>query len=193
MSETAGDLPGDDESGPVDPLLEALEEDVRTLRERLDRLHERLRDLEESDATPLRGEPAAWVAYTPPAAAGDPGHEREGPGFTMDNFVAWYNVTYAGLPGTRARPIPACWPHHPGLLSEIATLAHSWRDAFIGRTAHPNRAQLWHQHSRPGFAERLSTEWAHPHCHDGQHRTAGAGSRPDRYGLVARDREPKSR
>lgn len=192
MTEALGPPPPSDELAPLDAAVQELEEVVHALRDHVARLEERVRDLEEPDAAIRRREPAPWVVFSPPAAAGDPLHEDGDAGFTLDNFVAWYNLTYSGLPGTRARPIPACWAHHPGLLSEIATLAYSWREAFIGRTAHPHRAQLWHQHSRPGFADRLATEWVHPHCHDGQHRPAGAASRPDRYGLTTCHPEPQA-
>jgi hypothetical protein len=177
-------IPLDDElAGLVD--TDQLADQVRALRDHVGWLTDRIHALEEQEGPATPHQPAPWVVYTPPAAAEDPRHDDEDPGFTLINFVAWYNLTYAGLPGTRARPIPGCWPHHPGLAAEIATLAYSWRDAFIGRTAHPHRAQLWHHHTRPGFAERLTHEWVHPHCHDGRHRTAGAHDRPDRYGLFS--------
>lgn len=149
----------------------------------LDEFAERIAALESTHkARPLRlGDPAPWALYTPPAAAEHPLHSDQDPLFTLDNFVAWYNLTYVGHTGTRARPIPDCWPEHPGLASEIATLAYTWHQAFTGRDANPRDAQHWHHHTRPGFAERLTSEWIHPHCHDGRHKPTGAPARPNRH------------
>jgi len=157
-----------------------LADEVAALRDHVAYLTERLDQLEAEDRQ-AAGAPAPWVVYTPPAAAGKPPHEDETPEFTVVNFVAWYNLTYTGLAGSRSRPIPDCWPQHPGLASEIATLAYAWHDAFTGRSAHPHKAQLWHHHDRTGFTDRLITQWTHPHCHDGNHKSAGAPSRPHRY------------
>jgi hypothetical protein len=161
-----------------------LADDVQALRDHVAWLTERVDELEGDERTRRYG-PAPWVLHTPPAAAGPPPHEDEGPGFTITNFVAWYNLTYVGLPGSRSRSIPDCWPHHPGLASEIGTLAYAWHDAFTGDSAAPTKAQLWHHHDRPGFADRLTHEWTHPHCHDKAHKQAGASSRPDRHGLTS--------
>lgn len=38
--------------------------------------------------------------FTPPTAAEDD------PRITVDNFVTWYNMTYVGIEGSRAKPTP---------------------------------------------------------------------------------------
>lgn len=114
--------------------------------------------------------PAAWVWFTPAAAAEDDPGGGEDPRFTLTNFVAWYNVTFVGVDGGRARPIPSCWQQHPGLAMEIAALAYSWRAANIGPGATERDAQQWLHQWRPGFADRLTRDWVHPDCLDGQHR-----------------------
>ena len=120
--------------------------------------------------------------FSPPAAAEDRQHRTDGhdPNWTLDNFVAWFNVTYVGLAGGPAKPIPECWRAHPGLAMEVATLAYTWRRANIGDTANVRDAQYWHHQWRPGFAARL-TEWVHTHCLDGRHRETGAVFRADRF------------
>ncbi|MGH4010017.1 MAG: hypothetical protein ACRDTH_18005 [Pseudonocardiaceae bacterium] len=126
-------------------------------------------------------DPATWVWFTPPAAAEDDPDTGDDPRITVDNFVAWYNVTYVGVEGSRAKPIPECWRQHPGLAMEVANLAYSWRAANIGDGASPREAQYWHHQTRPGFTDRLTREWAHTDCIDGEHRANGAGERPDRF------------
>lgn len=126
-------------------------------------------------------DPAAWVWFTPPAAAEDEPDADDDPRITVDNFVSWYNVTYVGVEGSRAKPIPDCWRQHPGLAMEVANLAYSWRAANIGAAASTREAQYWHHQARPGFADRLTREWAHTDCVDGEHRAAGADERPDRF------------
>lgn len=110
MTEQPEPPPLDDELAPTDDPYDELVDAIRAIRDHLQQLDDRRRELAEPDAAAKRREPAPWVVYTPPAAAGDHRHEEQDPGFTLENFVTWYNLTYTGLPGTRARPIPDCWP-----------------------------------------------------------------------------------
>ena len=112
------------------------------------------------------GGPAQWVWTSPvvPAEATDPEALAE-------TFVTFYNQTYVGMEGTKARPIPLCWRQHPGLAMEVATLAHSWFAANTGPTANVRDAQSWHHQWRPGFDDRLTRDWVHADCFDGQHRS----------------------
>jgi hypothetical protein len=75
------------------------------------------------------------VWFTPPAAAEDDPDTDDDPRITVNSFVAWYNVTYIGVEGSRAKPIPDCWRQHPGLAMEVANLAYSWRTANLGHSA----------------------------------------------------------
>lgn len=59
--------------------------------------------------------------------------------------------------------------------------AYSWRAAKIGRAASPREAQYWHHHWRPGFTDRLTRDWIHAGCLDGDHRATGADPRTDRF------------
>lgn len=122
--------------------------------------------------------PAPWTWSTPPRPD-DPGRDQD-PRQVVETFVHWYNQTYTGVDAGRATPIPPCWREHPGLAMEIATLCHTWRQANLGPQANVRDAQLWHHQWRTGFADRLTRDWTHPDCRDGQHRPAGGSGRCDR-------------
>ncbi|MEU7477087.1 hypothetical protein AB0A63_13960 [Lentzea sp. NPDC042327] len=177
-------------AGDRDAQITTLINLAETLKRKLARLELKLNELaaripaetqtEEEDPAA----PAAWVWFIPPAAAeNDPGGDED-PRFTVGNFVAWYNVTFVGVDGGRARPIPPCWPQHPGLAMEIAALAYTWRAANIGPAATERDAQQWLHQWRPGFADRLARDWVHPDCLDSDHRDEQA-VRANRFELAA--------
>ncbi|WP_157597036.1 hypothetical protein [Saccharomonospora saliphila] len=125
-------------------------------------------------------EPAPWVWFAPPKTADD--EPTEDPRVTVENFVAWYNETFVGNEGGRAKRIPPCWHRHPGLAMEIAALTYSWRAANMGAAASVRDAQHWLHQWRPGFADRLARDWLHADCLDGDHRTmASAAPRKSRF------------
>jgi hypothetical protein len=128
--------------------------------------------------------PAAWVWFTPPAGAEDQPDSEQDPRVTVDKFVAWYNLTFVGIEGSRSTPIPHCWQQHPGLAMEVAALADNWRAANVGPTANIRDAQYWLHQWRPGFAERLTRDWTHADCLDGDHRDGGPPPRTDRFTLA---------
>ena len=182
MSADAGDLDG--QINALTEIVGALAATVSQLNTRVDRLTRanqpsgrRGRD-EGHDEEQENHDPVVWVWFTPPTGAEDD------PRIAVDNFVAWYNMTYVGIEGSRAKPIPDCWRQHPGLAMEVANLAYSWRAANLGETASPREAQYWHHQARPGFTDRLTREWAHTECLDGEHRAAGAHERPDQFTLA---------
>ena len=160
----------------------ALASTVAELSDRVERL-EANRSRDQSD-TGDGHEPAAWVWFTPPSATQDEPGTTDDPRVTVDNFVAWYNITYVGVEGSRATRIPDCWRQHPGLAMEVATLAYSWRAANIGSSTNPREAQYWHHQWRPGFTDRLTREWVHTDCIDGDHRDAGGVPRTGRFAVA---------
>ncbi|MEY8042350.1 hypothetical protein AB8O55_23320 [Saccharopolyspora cebuensis] len=172
----------------LDKQISALTEVVGGLASKVNKLRDRIDTLENGrpadadDDAKEHDQPGTWVLFTPPAAAEDGRHRKDGhdPNWTLDNFVAWFNATYVGLAGGPTKPIPECWRHHPGLAMEVATLAYTWRRANVGDTANVRDAQYWHHTWRPGFAARL-TDWCHTHCLDGRHRETGSPVRPDRF------------
>jgi hypothetical protein len=186
------DARGNDLDRQITALTEivgALATTVSQLNARVDRLTKANRSRGQGDSDDGQDEeqasdPDAWVWFTPPAAAEDNPDTHNDPRITVDNFVAWYNVTYVGVEGSRAKPIPACWRQHPGLAMEVANLACTWRAANIGSSASAREAQYWHHQWRPAFSDRLTREWVHAECIDGEHRAAGAAERSDRFALA---------
>lgn len=143
----------------VEDQIRALTEIVGMLAEGLSRLSARVEAVSPS-APAGDDEPAAWAVSSPQPC--------DDPNSTVEGFVAFYNTTYVGS-GGKAGPIPACWRDHPGLAMEVATLAHSWRAANLGRAAAVRDAQQWHHLWRPGFADRLARDWLNTDCLDGLH------------------------
>lgn len=121
--------------------------------------------------------PAEWALFPVPEV-----HEHVPASLQM--WVEFYNATYVtttqSVGEDHNRPIPGCWLQHPGLAAEIATLAATWRAAFVGPTADPANAQNFHDRWRPGFAARLRT-WAP--CSTERHTTNPSASpeRPTRF------------
>lgn len=183
---TANGTTDDDRDAQIKTLIEiigALAQNVRRLDAKVNQLTGKRAD-ETGDEEENPSAPAAWVWFTPPAAAEDhPGQEQD-PRFTVENFVAWYNLTFVGISGSRARAIPPCWRKHPGLAMEVAALAYTWRAANVGPDASIRDAQYWLHQWRPGFSDRLSREWIHPDCLDGDHRDDGPTPRADRFDLA---------
>lgn len=174
MTADASDLDG--QINALTEIVGALATTVSQLNARVDRLTRTNRSSGDGhDEERDNHDPAPWVWFPPPAATEDD------PRITVDNFVTWYNVTYVGVEGSRAKPIPDCWRQHPGLAMEVANLAYGWRAANIGCSASPREAQYWHHQERPGFADRLMREWIHADCVDGEHRAAGAAEHGDRF------------
>jgi hypothetical protein len=182
----------DTRDSDVDRQITALTEIIDALATTVSQLSDRVTHLDNTTRSRGHGatgeghEPAAWVWLNPPAAAEDDS-ETTDPRVTVERFVTWYNITYVGVEGSRARPIPDCWRDHPGLAMEIATLAHNWRAANIGPSASPREAQYWHHQWRPGLTDRLTREWVHTDCLDGEHRATGATERADRFTLAERE------
>jgi hypothetical protein len=174
----------------LDKVVAGLETLAQALARQIEQVSEKLAELtDEPESDPRL---ARWLIFGPPAAAEDKQHRGETPLFTIAHFVQYYNETYVGNPGTRAVAIPDCWLDHPGLVAELATLTYTWREAHLGKKATARDAQYWHDHWRPGFAERMATEWVHQRCRSDGHKTAGSPARPDRFTLEHREREARA-
>jgi hypothetical protein len=185
-----GDGPEPRSLGELNEAVAGLETVAKVLQRQIEQLAGKLAELtDEPEADPRL---ARWLTFRPPEAAEAKEHRGETPLFTIAHFVQYYNGTYVGNPGTRAIAIPDCWLEHPGLVAELATLTYTWREAHLGKKATARDAQYWHDHWRPGFAERMVTEWVHQRCRSDGHRTAGAPARPDRFTLDYREREAQA-
>ncbi|WP_034271135.1 hypothetical protein [Haloechinothrix halophila] len=175
--------------GERDKQIAAITEIVGTVAQAQRRLEGRINKLAKTMAdSPAaekqeedRAAPAAWVWFFPPAAVEDEPAAGQDPPVTVENFVTWYNATFVGTEGSRSKPIPACWQQHPGLAMEVAALAYSWRAANIGPSASARESQSWLHQWRPAFADRLTRDWVHADCLDGDHRDGGAPPRENRF------------
>ncbi|MFJ7212678.1 hypothetical protein [Amycolatopsis sp. NPDC098790] len=169
----------------LDAMIEELWERMQAQQSEIEQLHEKVAELENDAEEKPRLAP--WLPFPAPPAAEDKQHREQTPVFTVTNFVQYYNAVYVGKGGTRAVAIPDCWPQHPGLVAELATLAYTWRAAHVGKGAKASDAQYWHDRWRAGFAERMVTEWTHQQCLHEVHKPVGATPLADRFTLEAHD------
>lgn len=146
--------------------------DMEGLTEHVDELADTVEALSKK-ATADEDAPAQWALFAVP-------ERHEHPQATLQLWVEFYNATYVSTTQSvgedHNRAIPGCWLQHPGLAAEVATLAATWRAAFVGPTADPANAQNFHDRWRPGFAARLRT-WAP--CSTDRH-TFNPNSSPER-------------
>lgn len=96
------------------------------------------------------GDPAKLPRPWDPATITDP-TLREETWAWLDGVVTWFNTQYVWDPNLGV--IPACWPHHPHLVHEIATLADQRRRAGIATAS--DQLEDWHRYCVPAFLERL--------------------------------------
>lgn len=81
----------------------------------------------------------------------------------LDQVVLWLNHEYVWDPEGM---IPACWPHHPHVVHELAVLADQRRR--VGLALDSNGLEEWHRYTFPGFLDRLRARLK-AHCdHDHQ-------------------------
>lgn len=78
----------------------------------------------------------------------------------FDSVVAWLNHELVFDP---ADVIPACWPHHPHVIHELAVLADLRWQAERSLTA--DLLEEWHRYALPAFLERLRHRLG-GHCSD---------------------------
>lgn len=69
----------------------------------------------------------------------------------LDDVVTWFNHEHVW--NLHAGHIPACWPHHPHLVHDIAVLADLRRQASMAASSQP--LEEWHRYAVPGFLERM--------------------------------------
>ena len=143
--------------------LETVRRELATLRDVVAQQHRAIEAIDGVLAKLVDGRdgnllPAAWCYHDPP-----PMKEVD----ILPTWVAWWNLRYAPLEHNKR--IPYCWPEHPGLAAEIATLAFTWQKAFNDVKANSDAAQMWHDRWLPGFLQRLRT-WVPTDCFDGTHK-----------------------
>lgn len=91
----------------------------------------------------------------------------------LDQVVTWHNHTYAWDPD---RIIPACWPHHPHLVADIAVLADQRRRAQLALSS--DLLEEWHRFTLPNFHDRTESQ-IRAHC-DTHHQSWPARARAAR-------------
>lgn len=97
------------------------------------------------------GDPAVLPRPWDPPSCTDP-TLREELWDWLDKVVDWFNTEYV-WDHTGGAIIPACWPLHPHLVHEIASLADQRRRAGVDLTS--NSLEEWHRYTVPDFTERL--------------------------------------
>ncbi|MGY1684952.1 hypothetical protein ACI8AK_05115 [Geodermatophilus sp. SYSU D00867] len=93
----------------------------------------------------------------------------------LDAVAGWLNATYAWQ---TASAIPACWPAHPHLATELAVLACLRAAAADAATPHP--LEEWHRYALPAFHARMA-ERLGIGCPPGRHLDWPARSWADAY------------
>lgn len=71
----------------------------------------------------------------------------------LEHVVTWFNHELAWQ---TTQAIPPCWPHHPHLIHDIATLADQRRRAHIALTS--DNLTHWQNHTVPAFLDRLHNQ-----------------------------------
>ena len=98
----------------------------------------------------------------------------------LEDVVAWLNIEYVWDVGA---VIPACWPHHPHLVRELAVLADQRRQAT--RALGSDALEEWHRYALPAFVERMGARVKN-HCEDGHQQWPGKGRYARHTGTAAR-------
>lgn len=104
---------------------------------------------------------------------------------TLSSFVDFLDTRYAW---TADQLLPACWAEHGALVEELTTLYWSRLTAFEGPTPSVDLAQAWHNHTLPGFYQRLRF-WLGDQggaCRAGQHPARSPAAEVDQEGTLAR-------
>jgi len=68
----------------------------------------------------------------------------------LDQVVDWINTEHVWA---SEGAIPHCWPLHPHLVHDLATLADQRRTAALGLTSDP--LEEWHRYALPTFTDRM--------------------------------------
>lgn len=108
----------------------------------------------------------------------------------LEDVVTWLNLEYVW---DVAAIVPACWPHHPHLVRELAVLADQRRQA--SRDISSDALEEWHRYALPAFHERMRSR-IKSHCEEshqpwpaqGRHtRHTGPAAQQERQSLFDRD------
>ena len=90
----------------------------------------------------------------------------------LDQVVDWLNTDYCWDPDGL---IPACWPHHPHLVHELAVLADQRR--LAGQAFTSDLLEEWHRYTLPSFHDRLRSR-LRSHCDEATNPGRRKAARP---------------
>jgi hypothetical protein len=94
----------------------------------------------------------------------------------LEDVARWINEQQ--LWNLASPGIPGCWPAHPHLVHDLATVACARYAA--SRTSTPRALGDWHHHTLPGFLDRIDERLGDA-CASGNHQPAPRGSRNRGY------------
>lgn len=92
----------------------------------------------------------------------------------LDQVVIWLNTDYAW---DVAQLVPTCWPQHPHLVHELATVADQRRRA--GASLNSEALEEWHRYTLPTFAQRMNSR-LREHC-ENEHQPCPSRGRHIRH------------
>jgi len=101
----------------------------------------------------------------------------------LDDVVAWINHNHVFDP---VDAIPACWPHHPHLVNDLAVLADQRRRAAYTYTS--DALNAWQQTTLPVFLDRMRHKVA-DHCEDTHPARSPSAGRLNRYTAASATRD----
>ena len=95
----------------------------------------------------------------------------------LDRVVAWVNEEHTWRPD---RTIPICWPQHPHIANDLATVACLRHQA--GHTAaSPILLDDWHRSTLPMFLDRIAARIGDTGCPPGRHTDNPGAARASMY------------
>jgi hypothetical protein len=94
----------------------------------------------------------------------------------LDEVVAWINEDHTWRVD---RVVPACWPQHPHIVHELATVACLRWSA--GCTASATPLEEWHRVTLPLFLERIAQRVGPNACPPGRHQPHPGAGRSQLY------------
>ena len=92
----------------------------------------------------------------------------------LDDVAAWINTEYMWDVG---QLIPSCWPSHPHIVHDLATVADQRRRAGAGLNS--DALEEWHRYCLPAFIDRIRGR-LRDHC-NGDHQAWPARGRHARH------------
>lgn len=110
-------------------------------------------DTQRKNLPPLQQLPKPWQ----PATCTDP-DLRVQLWLWLDDVVAWINHQYTW---DTDDTIPTCWPRHPHLIHDLATLADMRYRAGVQPTS--DALEEWHRFTLPAFTQRMRARLG-KHC-----------------------------